>query len=79
MLLSDARVDVNAANAVGETALHLAADEYGATSTVAELLIADERVDLHALNENGETPSIIARRRNNPHFLELIKQREEGP
>ena len=49
----DAGVDVNAADAAGNTALHTATARR--LDTVVQLL-ADSGADLHALNDNGQTP-----------------------
>ncbi len=53
----DAGVDVNAAGAGGNTALHTAARRR--LDTVVQLL-ADSGADLHALNGNGQTPQDVA-------------------
>ena len=56
----EAGVDVNAADAAGNTALHTAASRR--LDTVVQLL-ADSGADLHALNDNGQTPRPRARGR----------------
>ena len=53
----DAGVDVNAANAAGNTALHTAASRR--LDTVVELLV-DSGADLDALNDRGQTPLDVA-------------------
>ena len=53
----DAGVEVNAADAAGNTALHIVARRR--LDTVVELL-ADGGADLHALNDNGQTPLAVA-------------------
>ena len=53
----DAGVDVNAADAAGNTALHTAASRR--LDTVVRLL-ADSGADLHAVNDNGQTPLAVA-------------------
>ena len=53
----DAGVDVNAAGAAGNTALHTAASRR--LDTVVRLL-ADSGADLHALNDRGRTPLAVA-------------------
>ena len=53
----DAGVDVNAADAAGNTALHTAARRR--LDTVVRLL-ADSGADLHAVNDNGQTPLEVA-------------------
>ena len=55
-----AGVDVNAADAAGNTALHTAARRR--LDTVVRLL-ADSGADLAALNDNGQSPIDVARRR----------------
>ena len=53
----DAGVDVNAADAAGNTALHTAARRR--LDTVVQFL-ADSGADLHALNDQGQTPLAVA-------------------
>ena len=56
----DAGVDVNAADAAGNTALHTAARRR--LDTVVRLL-ADSGADLHAVNDNGQPPLEVAGQR----------------
>ena len=69
----DAGVDVNAADAAGNTALHTAAARR--LDTVVQLL-ADGGADLHALNAQGQTPLARARGRegDDNSTVELLRQ-----
>ena len=67
----DAGVDVDAADAAGNTALHTAA--WRRLDTVVRLL-ADRGADLHAVNDNGQTPADVAAGRggDNNSTVELL-------
>ena len=70
----DAGVDVNAADAAGNTALHTAASRR--LDTVVRLL-ADSGADLHARNDNGQTPLVVAGGRGggDNSTVELLRRR----
>ena len=69
----DAGVDVDAADAAGNSALHTAAARR--LDTVVELL-ADSGADLGALNDNGQTPLAVAggRGRGDNSTVELLRR-----
>lgn len=74
----DAGVDVNAADAAGDTALHTAASRR--LDTVVGLL-ADRGADLHAVNHQGQTPLEAAGGRGggDDSTVELLRRRAVLP
>ncbi len=72
----DAGVDINAADAGGNTALHIAARRR--LDTVVTLL-ADSGADLHAVNDQGQTPREVAAGRGGADNSTVELLRRLGP
>ena len=68
-LIEDARVDVNAKNNIGSTALHEAA--YYNDIEIAKLLLKNNAQ--HVKNQSGETPLDLAKKRGCKELANILE------
>lgn len=73
-LVDNPRTNINAINALGETALHIAAQK-GLIDSV-KLLLSRKDIDIHIKNNAGKTPVDIA---TDPTIKNLLQNYKHGP
>lgn len=66
------RVDVNAVNKNGKTALHLAVGMCRKNKRIVELLLADDSVEVDAVSDDDQTALIIAVEKRRADFVDML-------